>query len=58
MAKFRQVQTSFWQDPLILTLTPEQKYFYLYLITNTKSTASGVFELPLVLMNFVTCLSI
>ena len=54
MAKYRQVQTSFWQDPFILDLTPEEKYFYLYLMTNPKTSASGVYELPIKLMVFET----
>ena len=31
MAKYRQLHTTFWDDTLILDLTPEQKYFYIYL---------------------------
>jgi len=46
MAIFRQIQTSFWQDTFILDLTPEEKYFYLYLMTNSRTTACGVYELP------------
>jgi hypothetical protein len=31
---FRKIHDTFWTDPDIEDLTPEQKFFYLYLITN------------------------
>lgn len=46
MAVYRQIHVSFWQDPFILELTPEEKYFYLYLMTNSKTTQCGIYELP------------
>lgn len=46
MSKYRQVQVSFWQDAFVLDLTPEEKYFYIYLMTNSKSTQIGIYELP------------
>ncbi|WP_197096441.1 replication protein [Paraclostridium sordellii] len=46
MAVFRQIHIDFWQDGFILDLTPEEKYFYLYLMTNSKTTQCGVYELP------------
>ncbi|PEJ46940.1 DNA replication protein DnaD [Bacillus sp. AFS002410] len=46
MALFRQVQTSFWQDGFVLELTPEEKYFYIYLMTNSKTAQCGIYELP------------
>lgn len=46
MAKYRQVHVSFWQDTFVLDLTPEEKYFYLYLMTNSKTSACGIYELP------------
>lgn len=45
MAIFRQIQTSFWQDPFVEKLTPEEKFFYLYLMTNSKTSACGVYEI-------------
>lgn len=47
MAKYRQVHTSFWQDSFVLDLTPEEKYFYLYLMTNNKTQQCGIYELPI-----------
>ncbi|MBI6873610.1 DnaD domain protein [Clostridium aciditolerans] len=46
MATYRQIQTSFWQDGFIMELTPEEKYFYFYLMTNQKTTQCGIFEIP------------
>ena len=46
MATCRYVQCAFWSDPFILGLTPEEKYFYLYLITNPHTKQCGVYELP------------
>lgn len=43
---YRYVRTSFWDDEKVLeTLTPEQRYFYLFLMTNPDSTQLGVFKL-------------
>jgi len=46
MARYRQVETSFWTDGFVLKLTPEEKYFYLYLMTNPHTTQCGIYELP------------
>lgn len=42
MAKYRFVETVFWEDPDVALLTPEQKYFYLYLLTRPQSSQCGV----------------
>ncbi|MEK3993673.1 DnaD domain protein [Psychrobacillus sp. FSL K6-2365] len=46
MSKYRSVQVSFWQDAFVLDLTPEEKYFYVYLMTNSKANQIGIYELP------------
>jgi hypothetical protein len=46
MAIYRHVHTSFWQDGFVLDLTPEEKYFYIYLMTNSKTNQIGCYELP------------
>ena len=45
MAIYRQIQTLFWQDGFVSELTPEEKYFYFYLLTNSRTTQCGIFEL-------------
>lgn len=46
MAKFRSVQTSFWSDSKIVDdFTPDDRYFYLYLLTNERSNQLGCYEI-------------
>ena len=46
MAKFRSIQTSFWSDSKIVDdFSPEDRYFYLYLLTNEKSNQLGCYEI-------------
>ena len=54
MAVYRQVHISFWQDPFIMELTPEEKYFYLYLMTNSKTKQCGAYELSKKVIMFET----
>ena len=54
MAIYRQVHISFWQDEFVLNLTPEEKFFYLYLMTNSKTTQCGIYELPIKVIEFET----
>ena len=54
MAVFRQVYITFWQDKFILNLTPEEKYFYIYLMTNSKTKQCGCYEIPKRVMMFET----
>ncbi len=46
MAVYRNVQVNFWQDEFILDLTPEERYFYIYLLTSTKTKQCGIYVLP------------
>lgn len=46
MAKFRMVHTEFWTDAKVLEeMTPEDKYFYLYLLTNPNTTQIGIYQI-------------
>lgn len=45
MAVYRKIHTTFWTDPFVENLTQEQKLFYLYLMTNTKTTQCGIYEI-------------
>ena len=46
MAIYRNVQLSFWTDNKILDdFTPEDKYFYLYLLTNPHTNICGCYEI-------------
>lgn len=50
MAEYRYVHTRFWEDPDMLELTRDQRLFYLYLLTNPKSSQCGISEFPLKLV--------
>lgn len=46
MAKFRMVRTDFWNNPVVSEeMSPEDKYFYLYLLTNPKTTQIGIYKI-------------
>jgi len=45
MAAYRKVSVTFWSDPFIESLTPEGKYFYLFLMTNVNTTQCGIYEI-------------
>ncbi|WP_186440217.1 DNA replication protein DnaD, partial [Bacillus paralicheniformis] len=46
MAKYRHVHTEFWQDPKVLEeMTPEDRYFYLYLLTNPNTSQIGIYSI-------------
>ncbi|MDI9594961.1 MAG: HNH endonuclease signature motif containing protein, partial [Atribacterota bacterium] len=54
MSIYRSIHVSYWQDSFILKLTPEQKFFYLYLMTNSKTTQCGIYEISKQIMCFET----
>jgi len=54
MAVYLTVHITFWQDPFILDLLAEEKYFYLYLLTNSKTTQCGIYEISKTVMQFET----
>ncbi|CEN87369.1 hypothetical protein [Paraclostridium sordellii] len=46
MAIYRPVHVTFWQDPKVIEeMTPEDKLFFLYLITNPKTTQIGIYQI-------------
>ena len=45
MAKYRYLHAKFWTDPHMLELTPEQKFFYAYLLTSPDSSQCGISEI-------------
>lgn len=48
VAIFRTIQMSFWTDTKVLDdFTPEDKYFYLYLMTNPHTNLIGCYEISL-----------
>ena len=48
MAQYRSIQLSFWTDAKVIDdFTPEDRYFYLYLMTNPHTNLSGCYEISL-----------
>jgi DnaD/phage-associated family protein len=46
MAKYRMVRTDFWKNPIVLEeMSPEDKLFYLYLLTNPNTTQIGIYKI-------------
>ena len=44
--KYRMVRTDFWNNPIISEeMTPEDRYFYLYLLTNPHTTQIGIYRI-------------
>lgn len=54
MAIYRQIQTLFWQDGFVAELTPEEKYFFFYLLTNSRTAQCGIFEINIRIMEAET----
>lgn len=57
MSLFRNIHTTYWTDTFIMDLEPEEKYFYLYLLTNPMTKACGIYQISKKLMEFETGLS-
>lgn len=47
MAKFRKVHTTFWDDPFIEKLSAEDRYFFLFLMTNPLCTECGIYAITI-----------
>jgi len=55
MAIYRTIQMSFWTDTKVTDdFTPEDKYFYLYLMTNPHTNLAGCYEISFTQMSIET----
>ncbi|MDN3658921.1 hypothetical protein QWZ08_24975 [Ferruginibacter paludis] len=54
MAIFRKVHVDIWRDAFFESLTPEQKFFFIYLLTNSKTTQCGIYEITVRQISFDT----
>lgn len=51
--KYRRIYVDFWEDPKVSEcFTPEDKYFYIYLLTNTHTNYSGIYAITKKVMAF------
>jgi DnaD/phage-associated family protein len=59
MAKFRMIQTGFWNDPKVMEeMTPEDKFFFMYLLTNPQVTQIGIYRITKKQVAFETGFSV
>jgi hypothetical protein len=54
MAIFRKIHVNFWSDAFVQSLSPEKKYFFLYLLTNEKTKQCGIYEITTRQISFDT----
>lgn len=54
MSKQRRVNTAFWDDPYIEKLSYNERYFFLFLLTNPHTTIAGIYEISIKKMSFYT----
>jgi hypothetical protein len=54
MAEYKQIKTRIWQDNWFLSLNPEEKIIWLFLLTNEYCHLSGLYELPKPLISSLT----
>jgi hypothetical protein len=47
VSSLNSINVSIWQEGFVLGLTPEEKFFYLYLLTNPHRDSCGCYKLPL-----------
>lgn len=45
MAIFRKIHVTFWSDSFVSNLNEKEKLFYLYLLTNERTTQIGIYEI-------------
>lgn len=48
MSLYRNFHTKFWSDPIVQSLTSDEKLLFIYLFTNEHTSPSGAYELSLV----------
>lgn len=56
--KYRFLHVSFWHDPEVLEYSPEKKLLYVYLLTNSHTTQSGIYEISFTIIKFETGLNL
>jgi len=54
---FRTIQSQFWRDPKVRALSVDAKLLFLYLVTNDHSHISGIYYIPVTLIQHETTLS-
>lgn len=57
MSKKRYIDTNFWSDTWVDQLDTLEKFFFLYLLTNDRTSIAGIYEIPVKRMRIETDLS-
>lgn len=52
MAKYRYIYCDYWTDSEVVEFTPEEKFFYLYVLTNSHTSQCGIYNISLKVMEF------
>jgi hypothetical protein len=47
MKKLNVLSNDFWKDPELVDLTSEERYFYLYLLTNRQTSQIGIYKISM-----------
>src|SRR5688500_5513892 len=58
MAKFRMLNTRFWDDSYVISLDPTEKLLFIYLLTNALTSICGIYEIQLRRIAFDTGIDI
>ena len=48
MARYRSIQTSFWQDNFIVKLPLVEKGFYCYILANCRTSQCGIYNFSII----------
>jgi hypothetical protein len=44
MARYRKVSTNFWEDANVQKMSPDERFIFVFFLTNSATTESGVYE--------------
>lgn len=54
MANYRQIHVSIWKDEWFMDLAPQEKVLFIYLFSNESTSLSGLYKLPIKVIEFET----
>jgi hypothetical protein len=52
MEELRMVSSDLWRNPVVGEMTPAEKYFYVYLLTNPNTNNIGIYQITMAQMAF------
>lgn len=54
MAKYRYLYCEYWTDSEVFDFTPEEKLFYVYILTNMHTSQCGIYHIPIKIIEVET----